>query len=178
MKLRSNFVAPAQRAVGPMLITGWLLVLGFLALLLYLLLDGLALRAELPDLQRRAQHLSAQASQEAMAAASDEETRRTRERVARLNELVRSGSLPSATLLTELESLLPPQAWLTRYHYRSAMGDVRLTAVAVNAEPLSIFLSRLERSPLFEQAMLAREVQGSSGPRHVQFEIRLKVRRP
>lgn len=178
MKLHTNFVVPAQRAVRPLLVLGWTAVVALAALAAWLVGDGFVLRAELPQLQQRAQRSATAAQAEAQGALPAEaEMVRTRDRVAKVNAAARSGGLPSAVLLGELETLLPPQAWLTRLHYRAAEGDLRLVAAARNAELLSTFLLRLERSALFEQAMLVREVQpAAAGGSDVQFEIRLKVR--
>lgn len=178
MKIRTNFVVPAQKSVKPLLALGWLAAAGLTALAAWLVGDGRALRAELPQLQQRAQRQATAVQAGAgPTLPADGELSRTRERVARVNAVGRTGGVPSATLLAELETLLPPQAWLTRLHYRAAEGDLRLVAAAGNAEPLSTFLLRLERSALFEQAMLVREVQPTeAGQRGVQFEIRLKVR--
>lgn len=175
MKLHTNFVVPAQRAVRPLLVLGWTAVVALAALAAWLVGDGFVLRAELPQLQQRSATTAHAEAHGALPA--EAEMVRTRDRVAKVNAAARSGGLPSAVLLGELETLLPPQAWLTRLHYRAAEGDLRLVAAARNAELLSTFLLRLERSALFEQAMLVREVQpAAAGGSDVQFEIRLKVR--
>lgn len=178
MKINTNFSDPPQQAVKPLLALSWLTVFGLAVLAAWLLGDGLDLRAELPRLHQRAQRSEAAAQlAPTQALPAERELARTRERVAQLNAVARTSGVQSAALLAELETLLPPQAWLTSLHYRATEGEVRLVAAAPSAEPLSAFLLRLERSALFERAMLMREVQPvGAGQSGVQFEIRLKVR--
>lgn len=176
MKITTNFVAPVQRAVIPLRLLSWGLAGTLVLLAAALASDGQALRSELPSLRARvARSLAATPDRAAETQPSERELGRTRERVAQLNSLSRTVGVTSAVLMVELEALLPPQAWLTRLHYRATEGEVRLVAAAPGAEPLSAFLLALERSALFEQAMLMREVQ-TPGMASVQFEIRLKVR--
>lgn len=178
MKITTNFVRPAQQAVRPLLGLSWLAVGALVVLCAWLVRDALDLRAGLPDLRQRvARSASLVQANPVQALPAERELSRTRERVARLNAVARTTGVPSPVLLGELESLLPPQAWLIRLHYRATEGTVSLVAAAPTAEPLSAFLLKLERSALFEQAMLMREVQATgAGQGGVQFEIRLKVR--
>lgn len=177
MKIQTNFVTPAQQAVKPLLGLTWLALLLLLLLAAGLIADGLALRAELPQLRARVQHQPGVNAPAALAPQAEAQLAHTRERLARLQAVARTRGMPEARLLGELEALLPPQAWLTRLHYRAGEGELRLMAAAATAEPLSAFLRRLEQSALFEQVMLLREVQpGAAEAGGVQFEIRLKVR--
>lgn len=178
MKIATNFVEPAQQAAGPLQVLSWLAAGLLLVSCAWLVRDALDLRAGLPDLRQRvARSASLAAATPVQAQPVERELARTRERVARLNSLARTTGVQGSVLLSELETLLPPQAWLTRWHYRATEGTVSLVAAAPTAEPLSAFLLKLERSALFEQTMLTREVQATgAGQGGVQFEIRLKVR--
>lgn len=178
MKIATNFVSPAQQAARPLQMLSWLAAGLLLVLCAWLVRDALDLRAGLPELRQRvARSASLVEASPVQALPAQRELNRTRERVARLNAVARTTGVQSSVLLSELETLLPPQAWLTRWHYRATEGTVSLVAAAPSAEPLSAFLLKLERSALFEQAMLMREVQPTgAGQGGVQFEIRLKVR--
>ncbi len=178
MKIETNFVAAPQRMVRLLQALGWLAAGALLLLALLLLVEGHALRTDMPALRERVA-LLASAGQPAAAQllTTEQELARTRERVARLNARARAAAVPSAVLLHEIETLLPAEAWLLRWHYRAADGALSLVAAAPRGEPLSVFLARLERSPWVEQALLVREAQASErdGSR-VQFEIQVKVR--
>lgn len=178
MKIATNFVPPAQRAVQPTLILGWIATAALVVLAAALVRDARDLGEELPALRERvARSASATRIDPAPLPTGERELTHTRERVSHLNQLARTVGTQSAEVLAELETLLPPQAWLTRWHYRATEGELTLVAAAPSAEPLSLFLLQLERSALFEQAMLLREVQRTGAPDSpVQFEIRLKVR--
>lgn len=179
MKISTNFVSPLQRAVMPLVAAMWFAALAVAGVAWWLLADTAELRGELPQLRQRFERIDtgvvAAAAQERMPAA--QELAETRKRVAKINAVARTRGVPSTVLLGELETQLPPDAWLSSLHYRASEGDVRLVASARSSEPLSAFLLKLERSPLFEAVMLMRETQpGGAGQASVQFEIRLKVR--
>lgn len=178
MKIDTNFVVAPQPTVRLLQVLGWLAASVLLLLALWLLVDGYALRTEMPDLRERVARLAvADPPAAAQLLTTEQELARTRERVARLNALARTAAVPSAVLLREIETLLPAEAWLVRWHYRAADGALSLVAAAPRAEPLSVFLARLERSPWVEQALLLREAQAAErdGSR-VQFEIQVRVR--
>lgn len=106
-----------------------------------------------------------------------QELAETRNRIAKINAAAQTRGIPTSVLLTELGTLLPREAWLTSVHFRATEGEVRLVAAARSSDPLSAFLLKLERDPLFEEAMLVREMEpAGAGQASVQFEIRLKVR--
>ena len=179
MKISTNFVRPVQQAVMPVVVALWIAVLGFAAAAWWLAVDTAELRGELPQLRQRLERI--ETGGVAVAAPvqlpSARELAETRERVAKINAAAQTKGLPTSALLAELETLLPPEAWLTSFHHRAAHGEVLLVASAASADPLSAFLLKLERNPLFEEAMLMREMQPTgNGQPSVQFEIRLKVR--
>ena len=179
MKISTNFVRPAQQAVMPVMVAIWIAAFCLVAAAGWLVVDAAELRGELPQLRQRFERI--ETGRGAVAAPvqlpSARELAQTRERVAKINAAAQTKGLPTSALLTELETLLPPEAWLTSFHHRAAEGYVLLVASAASADPLSAFLLKLERDPLFEEAMLMREMQPTgNGQTSVQFEIRLKVR--
>lgn len=179
MKIATNFVSPLHRAVMPLVAAMWLAALALAGVAWWLLADTAELRGELPQLRQRFERIATgvadAAAQEHMPPA--QELAETRKRVAKINAAARTKGVPSTVLLSELETQLPPDAWLSSLHYRASEGEVRLVASARSAEPLSSFLLKLERSALFEAVMLMRETQlAGPGQASVQFEIRLKVR--
>jgi Tfp pilus assembly protein PilN len=181
MKIATNFVRPIQRAAIPVAAVFWLMSLAFAVSAWWLLDDASVLRGELPDLRQRLARINATGHTPAVQPVqlpSVQELAETRNRVARINAAVRTKGMPTLSLLADLEAMLPPEVWLASFHYRAAEGEVLLTASAASADLLSGFLLKLERDPLFEQAMLVRELQASGTGKAgiVQFEIRLKVR--
>jgi len=179
MKISTNFVRPAQQAVVPVVAVLWFAVFGLTAAAWWLIRDAAELREELPQLRQRFERIenaggaiTASAQQP-----SAQELARTRDRVAKINAAAQTKGVATLALLSELETLLPPEAWLTSVHHRAVEGDVLLVASAANPEPLSALLLKLEREPMFEEVMLLRELQPTAnGKASVQFEIRLKVR--
>ena len=180
MKISTNFVQPVQQAILPITALVWLLTLMFASAAWWLIDDANRLRGEVPELQQhldklKVSTLNIEVPAEQMP--SVQELSQTRERVAKINAATQTQGISILALLTELESQLPPQAWLQSLHQRAADGEILLVVAAATAGPLSDFLHKLERNPLFEQTMLMRELQpGAAGKAGVQYEIRLKVR--
>lgn len=179
MKIATNFVRPAQRAVVPVVVALWIAALGLAAAAWWLVVDTTELRGELPQLRQRLGRIEKERNTAAAPAhlPSVGELAQTRERVAKINAAAQTRGLPTLALLSELGAQMPPEVWLTSVHHRAAEGEVVLVAAAASADPLSAFLLRLERDPLFEEVMLMRELQpAGTGRPNLQFEIRLKVR--
>ncbi len=178
MKITTNFVGPAQRAVKPLIAGLWAAALAFAGGAIWLLAEGVSVRSELPELQQRlarVEKLAQDASVKGTPLPPAQQLAQTRERVMRINAVAQSKGLSTGALLSELEAQLPRDAWLVSLHHRATEGQAVIMAAAASDEPLAGFLLKLERDPLFEQAMLVRELQ-PAGKAGVQFEIRLKVR--
>ena len=179
MKISTNFVRPVQQAVMPVVVALWLAAFCFAAAAWWLIHDATELRDGLPQLRQRLEHIAKAGDAVAtpVQLPSAHELVQTRDRVAKINAAARTRGVPTSALLSELETLLPPEVWLTSIHHRAVEGEVLLVASAANAEPLSALLFKLERDPLFEKVMLLREIQPTAnGKTNVQFEIRVKVR--
>jgi Tfp pilus assembly protein PilN len=178
MKIPTNFVRPIQQAVIPVVVALWFAAFCFSTAVWWLVNDATELRAELPSLRQRLDLIATAAGAATIPVQlpSARELTQTRDRVAKINAAAQTKGLPTSALLSELATLLPLEAWLTSIHHRAAEGDVLLVAAAVNAEPLSALLLKLERDPIFEEVMLLREIQPANGRSGVQYEIRLKVR--
>jgi len=179
MKISTNFVPPVQQAAMPMVVAMWLAALVFAGGAWWLVDETAELRGELPQLRQRLERIetagSVTATHQLMPSA--QELAETRDRIAKINAAAQTRGLPTSALLTELETQLPAEAWLTSFHHRATEGEVLIVASAANADLLSAFLLKLERDPLFEQVMLMRELHPTGpGQAGVQFEIRLKVR--
>lgn len=178
MRTSTNFIQPPQKAVTPVAIVLWLLSLGCLTGLWWLLGDAAGLRSDLPVLREQLAHLEATTRKESIPAPQlppANELVKTRDRVARINAMTQTKGLLTLGLLSELETQLPQEAWLVSLHHRATEGEVTLVAVAASADTLSRFLHKLEHDPAFDKAMLLREVVAPNGKSGVQFEIRLKV---
>lgn len=176
MKITTNFVRPAQRMVPPVVATMWAATIALAAGAVWLAGEGKALRGELPQLRTHLERVGEQKPVAAVQLPPMSELTGTRDRVARVNAAAQTKGVPTLALLADIEKQLPPDAWLASLHHRATEGEVQLIASAGRADPLSEFLLRLERDPLFEEVMLLREVQASGARMSVQYEIRLKVR--
>src|SRR3989338_610851 len=179
MKISTNFVRPVQQAVMPAAVAIWIAALGLAAGAWGLFGQAMELRGELPQLRQRLERV--ETGKKTVTAPEQlppaHELAETRKRVAKINAATQTRGLTASALLSELETQLPPEVWLISIHHRAAQGEVVLVASAASAHPLSAFLLKLERDPLFEEAMLMRELQpAGNGQPSVQFEIRLKVR--
>lgn len=178
MKIATNFVHPPQRMVKPVAGAMWLAAAALAALAWWLIDDAAQVRGDLPQLRTRLERVAAEKSTIAapLAAPPAQELAEMRDRIAKINASAQTKGLPTLALLAELEKQLPPDAWLTSVHHRAAEGEVTLVAAAAGTDSLSAFLLKLEGDPVFDEAMLMRELRpGGSGP-NVQYEIRLKVR--
>lgn len=179
MKISTNFVRPVQQAVMPVVAAMWIAALALAAGVWWLIDDAAELRGELPQLRQRLERIGTVRSGVAahVQLPPVQKLADTRDRVAKINAAVQTKGLSISALLTELETQLPPEAWLSSIHHRAVEGEVLLIASSANAGPLSVFLYKLERDPLFEEAMLVRELHPSGASKPiVQFEIRLRVR--
>ena len=179
MKISTNFVRPVQRAVTPIAVAMWIAAAGFAGGAWWLLGEAAELRKDLPQLRQRLERVEkgniAVAAKKQLPPAQD--LADTRKRVAKINSATQTKGLTTSALLTELETQMPREVWLISIHHRAAQGEVVLVASATSADPLSAFLLKLERDPLFEEAMLMRELQSTGNAQPgMQFEIRLKVR--
>jgi Tfp pilus assembly protein PilN len=179
MKISTNFVSPVQQAVMPVVAALWFAAFCFAAAAWWLVDGATALRQELPQLRQRLERMETGGGAAAapVQLPPAQELAQTRDRVAKINAAAQTRGAPISALLSELETLLPPEAWLTSVHHRAAEGEVLLVASAASTETLSALLLKLERDPMFEKVMLLREIQPAvNGKASVQFEIRLKVR--
>lgn len=138
--------------------------------------DGSELRGDLPLLRTRLAHVEEQKPVAMVRMPPMKKLVETRDRVAIINAAAQAKGAPTLALLADLEKQLPHEAWLTSIHHRANDGEVQLVASAGRADPLSEFLLRLERDPMFAEVMLMREVQPGGDRGGVQYEIRLKVR--
>jgi len=175
MKIATNFVRPAQRAVPAIAAAMAAVAVALIVWAAWLANDAAGLRGELPQLRTRLAHVEAQKPVSAVRLPPASELGEVRARVARINAAAQTKGLPTLALLDDLEKQLPRDAWLTSVHHRATQGEVVLVAAARRADPLSDFLLKLEDDPLFEEVMLVREAQAGEGAA-VQYEIRLKVR--
>lgn len=176
MKIATNFVLPAQRAVAPIAAVMAAITVGFAVSAVWLGGEAARLRGALPQLRTRLAHVEAQKPVNTVRLPPARELAAIRARVARINAAAHTKGVPTLALLADLEKHLPRAAWLVSIHHRAARGEVMLVAGARRADPLSDFLLKLEDDPLFEEVMLVREAQSASGRAGVQYEIRLKVR--
>jgi Tfp pilus assembly protein PilN len=179
MKISTNFVRPLPRLVQPLTIALWTAALVCAAAAWLLLRDAANLRADLPHLRQRLANV--QAGSHAVVtglqpAPSAQVLAETRNRVAAVNAATQTRGITTLALLTELENLLPAQAWLVSLHHRATDGEVMLIVAAASPAPLSNFLLKLERAPQFAEVLLLRESQAAGGNPNVQYEIHLKVR--
>lgn len=178
MKITTNFVQGVQQLIVPVAAVVWLSALLMLCALVWLIVDGIGLRNELPELKEKLPKLEL-----AAAGASNQELPpkhellETRDQVARLNAIAQTKGLTTLALLSKLESLLPDDAVLVGVHHRAKERELLVFAQAVNAEILSKFLFRLEEDAQLESVVLTRQKEINDGGRViVQFEIHARVR--
>lgn len=178
MKITTNFIDGVQQLIVPVAIAAWLSALLGLGALLWLIVDGVGLRDELPVLKERLPKLEAAAAVASnRELPSERELTETRDRVARLNAIAQTRGLTTLALLAKLETLLPGEAVLVGMHHRAKERELLLLAQAANAEILSKLLQRLEEDVQFESVVLSRQKEVNDGGKVVvQFEIRARVR--
>ena len=176
MKLKTNFVRPAQRMAIPVVAAIWGASIMLLIVAAKLAIDGMEMRNDLPKLQTRLARVGEQKSVASVVLPPERELGEMKNRVDKVNAAVQAKGAPVLALLADLEKQLPPGAWLVSFRHRAIEGEVQLVAAAGKSDPLSDFLQRLERDPLFDEVMLLREAQLGGNRAGVQYEIRLKVR--
>ena len=178
MKIKTNFVAGVQPLLAPL---GWavsLSVILSLAGLLWVILNSITTRNELPELRLKLSKLeTVQPVAERQAIPADRELKQTRAQVTRLNSISQGRGLATLALLSRLEALLPNDTVLVALHHRAKEGELQLLAQGASAELLSKFLQRLEEDAQLESVVLSHQKEVKEGDKVlVQFEIRAKVR--
>lgn len=175
MRISTNFALPLHRLTRSVVAVLWLSTLALAGVLWGLLADTTRLRSEQPVLAARVAHLGTQEPTVFPRLPRATELASIRARVARINSVTETRGVSTLVVLAKLESLLPPDVWLSRLHHRARRGEVLLVADATNSDRLTHFLDALTRDPLFSQVLLTHE-QRPEGASGVEFEIRLKVR--
>jgi hypothetical protein len=178
MKITTNFVHSPARLARPLATGLWVLVSMAALTGLSLWHAAIDLRNEIPDLRERLAQLDQRrldlATQPVLPAA---ELRQLKQRVTALNDLSSNRGRSVGLLLADLEQWLPDQAWLVSLHDRAKAGEVLIVAESASAEPLTVFLLRLEQQTRrFSEVLLVKQTPQGASRNTIQFEIRLKER--
>jgi Fimbrial assembly protein (PilN) len=178
MKITTNFVASPTRLVRPMATVFWGLTCLVALAALWLAQATINTRSELPELREHLLQLKQRQRQLVNQERSppDAELRDIQRRVAALNTLSGSHGHSVTTLLADLETWLPSQAWLVSVHDRARNGEVLIVSECESVEPLTAFLLRLEQQSRFSEVLLVKQTPRGAPRKSVQFEIRLKER--
>lgn len=178
MKITTNFVASPARLVRPMAAVLWGLVCLVVAVVLWLAHAAVSVRSELPELRERLVQLEQRQreliNQERPPPVA--ELQDIQRRVTALNTLSGSRGRSVTSLLADLETWLPDQAWLVSVHDRTKDGEVLIVAESESVEPLTAFLLRLEQQPRFSEVLLVKQTPQGAPQKSIQFEMRLKER--
>lgn len=178
-RMTASFVEP-PRHTRVVLLCAWGLAAGIASLAIWLGVDAMATRDQLPILTRRLSNLERE--DRAVTSASQTlpttvELQAMRSRVSRLNtvSLVRGWS--SAEVLSWLESHMSDDVHLVSFHHKAREAEVLLVAEAENAAVLTAFLSRLEREPKFAEVLLSKQASRTQeSGQSVQFEIKVRLK--
>jgi Fimbrial assembly protein (PilN) len=175
MKITASFAPPTGRMAPWLAATSVLLALLLLAGTFWLAIAAAQLRAQRPALDEQLARLRNRELPTPAGMPTSGELATLREQVQRLNGL--SGTVGPAlpVLLARLEKLIPDGAWLVNMQYRAREGETRLLVEADQAELLTDFMERLEKSHYFSQVLLTRQAPRMEGGRRtIQFEIQLR----
>lgn len=177
MKFETNLVARPGRLVLPLAAAAATAAALFVVTALVMLAQAVQLGGERPQLRERLAGLVARAAEtRPQSALPREELLAIRDRAAFFNKLAGVQGPPLYTVLLQLESLLPGDAYLVNLQHRRATGEVRMVAEARNADQLTAFLQRLEKQPGLGEVLLTRQGERlNQGVRRVQFELRIKA---
>lgn len=177
MRINTNFAAPAKHILP--FLTGMLLLISALIILLALVLyfSARQMGIDNPELETRLENYRTREIPQASELMSNDQLRLLRTKVKAVNELTGGATLTLSTLLAHLEELIPDGVWLLSLQYRSHENEAKLSAAAFQADQLTEFMSRLERSGYFSQVLLTRQNQQPEGMQNaIQFDIQLKGR--
>jgi hypothetical protein len=178
MRIVTDFAPTRINLVPTLLITTMILGAVLVVWTVRLVAITYDLRSETHVLQQRLPKLDERLA--AQPAPSDlpssQELAALRRRVAAVNAQIAGYGMSVSALLIKLESMLPDQAIILSLQQRRREGEIQMQVEAPNTEPLTLFLSRLEKDPQFAEVQLVRQVQARDRP-GIQFELRLKERR-
>ena len=86
---------------------------------------------------------------------------------------IKSSDIGKLKILRELTEIIPDDAWLTEFNYRSAQREVRLSGYALSASQL---LPVLEQSGLFENVRFASPITTDQRLKKEQFRLEMQLK--
>jgi Tfp pilus assembly protein PilN len=174
MKITTNFAAPAGRMMP--YLAGVFLLLSAVAVVVSfaLYVSARQISAEVPDLEERLARYHNREIQQPKDLLPHEKLVDLRMRVQKLNQLTSTTGQTLPLLFLRIEKLIPDGVWIVTLQYRAHENESKLVAEANNAELLTEFMGRLERSEFFSQVLLTRQSQRAEDAHAIQFEIQLR----
>ena len=175
MKFTTNFSRPSGRML-PYLTSG-LVLLSIVASVLTIALAVSANQnsAEIPLLEDRLARYQSREIQKPKDLLPHDKLVDLRTRVKGINDLASKSGQTLPLLFSRLEKIIPDGVWLITLQFRSQENETKLVAEASQADLLTDFMGKLERSGFFSQVLLTRQTQRSEGAQGaIQFEIQLR----
>lgn len=176
MRIETNFSFPFHRCLPVLVGLGWGGAILGLILLMGLILNGLHLRQDNPQLQKKMAELQKEpvmtVSQGDLPSAED--ISNLRRHLEELNRLQAGACLSVAELLAKMEKMTPPTVRLLSFQSDRESGGVQLVAQAQNLDVLSRFLETLEKSDIYSRVNLAKQTQAQDRSGNwIQFSVDL-----
>jgi Tfp pilus assembly protein PilN len=175
MKIITNFSKPAGRLLP--YITGGLLLMSIINIIIsmVLFLSAHQTSENIPLLEDRLARYKSREIQKSANLLPHDQLEALRARVKSVNELASTSGQTLPIIFTRLEKIIPDGVWLETLQFRSHENETKLVAEANQAELLTDFMGKLEKSGFFSQVLLTRQTQRAEGGHGaIQFEIQLR----
>jgi len=177
MKITTSFTPAPPSLLLSMILFLWGIAAVFAITGLWFGIEGTSIRQSLPQLEKRLSNLKTLQKNDSIKynAPSHEELLQLKARIDKLKKISGSFGQSSVDLLYTLESILPGPAYLLSINNKRQTGKTVIVAEAPDAEVLTRFLDRLEKTPQFKEVLLAKQTQRKSrGRPSVQYEIHIR----
>jgi hypothetical protein len=176
MKLKVNFIYPAERGRLAFIYAGWLVLTGLICISVFMVFDGLYMKSHRQDiikeLDEKQKESSALRKPGFMPGSGDIAALKLK--AAEINSLKINKSAGLTRILSGLEKLAPENVFFTRIEYSLDDGSVQFQASAPSAQVIPAFLERMENDGLYSAVTLEKQSlrEPESGASKVLFTVK------
>jgi hypothetical protein len=159
MKLRINFVNPAESVRLGLLYSGWILAVLFVCSAVYMVFDGVYMKAhrqdDLKELADKGKEFSGLKEPGNMPSPGD--IIQLKRRAGEINSLKINKSPGLSLILRRIEELAPDGVYFTRFEYSLDDSSIQFLASAPSAGVIPGFLRNMENDGTFRAVILEKQ---------------------
>jgi Tfp pilus assembly protein PilN len=175
MKFITNFARPSGRVLPYLSVALVLLSMVAVVVAITLAVSARQNSTEIPLLEDRLARYQSREIQKSRDLLPYDKLEDLLARIKGVNDLASKSGQTLPLLFSRLEEIIPEGVWLITLQFSSHENETKLVAEASQADLLTDFMGKLERSGFFSQVLLTRQTQRSEGTQGaIQFEIQLR----